>query len=237
MRVTLETNRSLFYATSKWVDIRDRLEKHIENLKAAGKPFSDEAARHRQSGKICDLLTPITKYILTESANKISYDSLQVHGGAGYMKDFIVERLTRDARITNIYEGTSQLQIVAATGGVVNDILAEYFEEKGKKSYKGTLNKLADYLKEIREIFLDCLHFINDKDDRHFQEIAARELVELYSFLYIGYLVLDEAELDRHKIFIANRYIINSLALARKNAESIKNDQYLDVLHADEILA
>lgn len=237
MRVTLETNRSLFYATSKWVDVRDRLEKRIEDLKAAGKPYSDEAARQRQAGKICDLLTPITKYILTESANKISYDSLQVHGGAGYMKDFIVERLTRDARITNIYEGTSQLQIVAATGGVNNDLLAEYFEEKGKKSYKGTLNKLADYLREIREIFLDCLHFIHDKNDRHFQEIAARELVELYSFLYVGYLVLDEAELDRHKIFIANRYIINSLALARKNAESIKNDQYLDVLHADEILA
>ena len=237
MRVTLETNRSLFYATSKWVDIRERLEKHIERLKEDGKPFSDEAARQRQAQKICDLLTPITKYILTESANRISYDALQVHGGAGYMKDFIVERLARDARITNIYEGTSQLQIVAATGGVINDILADHFEEMGNKSYKGTLNKLADYLKQIREIFLDCLHYINDKNDRHFQEIAARELVELYSFLYIGYLILGEAELDNHKIFIANRYIINSLALARKNAESIKNDQYLDVLHADEILA
>ena len=72
----------------------------------------------KQAKKICDLLTPITKYILTESANKITYDALQIHGGAGYMKDFTIERLTRDARITNIYEGTSQLQIVAATGGV-----------------------------------------------------------------------------------------------------------------------
>ena len=62
------------------------------------------------------------------------------------------------------------------------------------------------------------------------------DLVEMYSFLYVGYLVLDEAEINKRKIFIANRYIINSLALARKNAESIKNDQYLDVLHADEIL-
>jgi alkylation response protein AidB-like acyl-CoA dehydrogenase len=236
MRVTLETNRSLFYATNKWVDVRERLESHIEKLKADGKPFSDESARGRQAQKICDLLTPITKYVLTESANKISYDALQVHGGAGYMKDFIVERLTRDARITNIYEGTSQLQIVAATGGVMNDILADHFAEKMKKTYKGTLTKLADYLKEIREIYLDCLRFVTEKNDKHFQDITSRDLVEMYSFLYVGYLVLDEAELNKRKIFIANRYIINALALARKNAESIKNDQYLDVLHADEIL-
>ena len=74
----------------------------------------------------------MAKYILSELANKITYDALQIHGGAGYMKDFTIERLARDARITNIYEGTSQLQIVAAAGGVFNDLLASYFEEKEK---------------------------------------------------------------------------------------------------------
>jgi hypothetical protein len=183
------------------------------------------------------LLTPITKYVLTESSNKISYDALQVHGGAGYMKDFIIERLTRDARITNIYEGTSQLQIVAATGGVINDLLKDHFDQKEQKTYKGTLTKLANYLKEIREIFYDCLKYVVEKKDPHFQEITAKDLVELYTFLYVGYLVLEEAEINKRKIFIANRYITSSLSLSRKNAESIKNDQYQDVLHADEILA
>jgi len=178
----------------------------------------------------------MTKYILTESANKITYDALKVHGGAGYMKDFIIERLSRDARITNIYEGTSQLQIVAATGGVINDLLADHFESKEKKVYKGTLTKLGNYLKEIREIYLDCLRYVIEKKDSHFQEITAKDLVELYSFLYVGYLVLEEAEKSKRKIFIANRYITNALAVSRKNAEAIKNDQYQDVLHADEIL-
>ncbi len=237
MRVSLETNRSLFYATSKWVDVQTKLEEHIRKLKAGGKSFSDENTRLRHAQKICDLLTPITKYILTESANKISYDALQVHGGAGYMKDFSIERLTRDARITNIYEGTSQLQIVSAIGGVIKDVLNEHFDLKEKKTYKGTLTKLANYLREIREIFHDCLKYVLDKNDSHFQEIAAKELVELYASLYVGYLVLDETEKNKRKIFIANRYITNALSHARKNAESIKNDLYQDVLHAAEILA
>ena len=236
MRVTLETNRSLFYATSKEVDIRNQLEEKIERLKASGQSFADENIRFKKVSKICDLLTPITKYVLAESSNKIAYDSLQIHGGAGYMKEFAVERLVRDARITNIYEGTSQLQIVAATGGVVNDILADYFDENEKKSYKGALANLANYLKEIRELFLDSLKYVLDKHDSQFQEVAAKELVELYSFLYMGYLVLDEAEINPRKKFIANRYIKSVLANARKNTESIKNEQFSDLLHADEIL-
>jgi len=236
MRVILETNRSLYYDTCKWVDRRNKLELHIERLKEQEKNFQDETDKMKWANKVCNLLTPMTKYILTESSNKITYDALQIHGGAGYMKDFNIERLARDARITNIYEGTSQLQIVAAMGGVINDLMVDHFDKKMKKTYKGTLNKLADYLKEIREIFLDCLKYVQDKNDPSFQDVAAKELVELYSFLYVGFLVLDEAENNRRKIFIANRYITNSLANARKNSESIKNEQFSDLLHADEIL-
>lgn len=236
MRVTLETNRSLYYDTCKWVDRRNKLELHIERLKNKEKNFQDEMDKMKWANKVCNLLNPMTKYILTESSNKITYDALQIHGGAGYMKDFKIERLARDARITNIYEGTSQLQIVAAMGGVIKDILADHFDEKIKKTYKGTLNKLADHLKEIREIFTDCLKYVQDKNDPQYQDVAAKELVDLYSFLYVGFLVLDEAEINRRKIFIANRYITNALANAKKNSESIKNEQFSDLLHADEIL-
>jgi alkylation response protein AidB-like acyl-CoA dehydrogenase len=236
MRVTLETNRSLYYDTCKWVDRRSKLELHIERLKNQEKNFQDETDKMKWANKVCNLLNPMTKYILTESSNKITYDALQIHGGAGYMKDFTIERLARDARITNIYEGTSQLQIVAAMGGVIKDILADHFDEKMNKTYKGTLNKLADHLKEIREIFTDCLKYIQDKNDPRFQDVAAKELVDLYSFLYVGFLVLDEAEINRRKIFIANRYITNALANARKSSEAIKNGQFSDLLHADEIL-
>jgi alkylation response protein AidB-like acyl-CoA dehydrogenase len=236
MRVSLESNRSLIYATSKWVDLKDKLEEKIEALKAEGKSFEEENSHFREASKIAALLTPITKYILTEAANQITYDALQIHGGTGYMKEFHIERLARDARITNIYEGTSQLQIVAATGGVINDILKDYFDKKETKNYKGALGKLANHIKEIRQIFQTSLQYIIEKHDAQFQEVAAKELVELYSYIYIGYLLLDEAEINSRKVFIANRYIVSALSKARKNAESIKNEQFSDILHADEIL-
>ena len=236
MRVTLESGRSLLYSSARWVDLRDKLEEQITRLEAEGKPIDELNARFKEASRIASLLTPITKYLLSESANQICYDALQIHGGAGYMKEFDIERLARDARITNIYEGTSQLQIVAATGGVINDILAGYFNEKEEHVYKGVLEKLANYLTEIRQLFLESLKYVLDKQDKYFQDVAARELVEIYSFIYTGYLLLDEAEIESRKVFIANRYIISALAKARRHAEAIKNDQFSDLPHADEIL-
>lgn len=236
MRVMLESNRSLFYAAAKSVDTKEKLEELIEKLKAEGKSTAEENIKLKQATKLANLLTPMTKYILTESANKITYDALQIHGGTGYMKEFKVERLARDARITNIYEGTSQLQVVAASGGVINDILGEQFEEKEKKTYKGGISNLVNHLIEIREIYKDCLKYVLDKKDVAFQDVAAKDLLELYSYLFIGYILLDEASIEPRKIFIANRYIINSLANAKKNAESIKDELFSDILHADEIL-
>ena len=91
-------------------------------------------------------------------------------------------------------------------------------------------------MKEIRRIFLTSLKYVLDKNDKYFQDVAAKELVDMYGYLVTGYLLLDEAEIDSRKVFIANRYIISSAAKARKNAEAIKNEQFSDILHADEIL-
>ena len=91
-------------------------------------------------------------------------------------------------------------------------------------------------MKEIRRIFLTSLKYVQDKNDKYFQDVAAKELVDMYGYLVTGYLLLDEAEIDSRKVFIANRYIISCVAKARKNAEAIKNEQFSDILHADEIL-
>jgi hypothetical protein len=236
MRVMLESGRSLMYKAGIEVDKKEMYEEKIEKLKKEGKPYSDYAAGLKSLTKTANLLTPLCKYILTESANKIAYDSLQIHGGTGYMKEFKVERFARDARITNIYEGTSQLQIVACTGGVIGDILKDFFDAHEKKIYPGGLEKLSNVLKEIREIYYDCLKYITDKKDVTFQEVAAKDLVELYGYIYVGYLMLEEAMLDDRKKFIANRYIISSLSNARRNAENIKSELFSDILHSDKIL-
>ncbi len=236
MRVTLESNRSLLYATARWVDLRERLDEQITRLKEQGQPVDELNLRYKETTKITAFLTPIAKYLLSEAANRITYDALQIHGGAGFMKEFDVERLARDARITNIYEGTSQLQIVAATGGVINDVLGKYFDQKEQQAYQADFEKLSDHLQEMRRIFTESLQIVLDKHDKSLQDIAARELVEMYSFIYIGYLLLDEAQLENRKVLIANRYIVGALAKVRGYAESIRNGQYSDILHASEIL-
>jgi 3-(methylthio)propanoyl-CoA dehydrogenase len=236
MRVTLEMNRSLFYKSAHVVDRKEKIEELIEKRKEEGKPTTELVQELRQATALAGLMTPLSKYVLTESANKITYDALQIHGGTGYMKEFRVERLARDARITNIYEGTSQLQVVALYGSVINDIMRPEFEKKEAREYRSGLAQLAAGLKEIRVVFLDCLRYVNERKDKSFQEVAAKDLVELYGYLVIGYLLLDEAEENDRKVFIANRYILSSMASARRNAENIKSGVFADLLHADNIL-
>ncbi|MCF7832623.1 MAG: acyl-CoA dehydrogenase family protein [Candidatus Marinimicrobia bacterium] len=236
MRTTLESNRSLLYATARAVDLRDKLIERIEHLKADGKPAIEEMALQKKYNRIAALLTPMCKFILTESANEITYDSLQIHGGTGYMKEFNVERLARDARITNIYEGTSQLQVVAAIGGVVNDLYSEMFDEYESKNYEGQIADLVNHLKEIRSIYKKCLSFVQEKNDKTFKDAASKDLVEMYSYLITGYLLIDEAGKENRKIHIAKRYILRSLAACKQNSEAISLEIYSDLQNADEII-
>lgn len=236
MRVSLEAYRSLFYNTCVWLDKKEMLEQKLEKLKLEKQPIAETNERLKEAVKYLNLLTPLAKYFLSEGANKICYDSMQIHGGTGYMHEFGIERLSRDARITNIYEGTSQLQIVAASGGVINDVFAEHFDACEKKEYKGSLINLLSVVKEIRELFKDCLNYIKEKKDPNIQDVASKDLVELYGYIYIGFLLLDEANTDQRKVFTARRYILDALTKAKKNAEAIKNELYSDILHADTIL-
>ncbi|HEY5958869.1 MAG TPA: acyl-CoA dehydrogenase family protein, partial [Polyangiaceae bacterium] len=236
MRTRLEANRTLLVKTAHYVELKERLEAKIERLREQGVSTTDLTVRLRELIKVAALLTPMCKYFLTEDANKITYDSLQIHGGTGYMREFKVERLARDARITNIYEGTTQLQVVAAAGGVVTDALKDFFEDHEKKEYRGALTTLAAHLREMRALFLESLRYVTERRDSAFQEIAAQNLLELYGKSYVGYLLMDHAELNERKIFIANRYILSAVADARRQVESLKNGALSDLLHADKIL-
>lgn len=105
----------MLYETTRAVDLRNAYNALVEK----GENVTDEIrAKQKYYNKVAAVLTPMCKAQATEVANSVAYDTIQIHGGTGYMKDFNAERFYRDARITNIYEGTTQLQIVAAIGGV-----------------------------------------------------------------------------------------------------------------------
>jgi alkylation response protein AidB-like acyl-CoA dehydrogenase len=236
MRVALESHRALLYSTAQWVDLADGLAERVAKLKERGEPYAEDRKRMREAEGIAALLTPLSKYFLTESANRITYDALQVHGGTGYMQEFNVERHTRDARITSIYEGTSQLQIVGAYGGVLRDVLGPLFAAKEENSYPADLKEAADRLKTMRTLFREAAAHVEDQDDRAISDVAAKELVEMYGLLYMGYLLLDDAERDERRKLIANRFATNALATSRKNFELIVGNQFGDLEKAGEIL-
>jgi alkylation response protein AidB-like acyl-CoA dehydrogenase len=152
------------------------------------------------------------------------------------MKEFNVERHTRDARITSIYEGTSQLQIVAAYGGVVRDVLGPHFAAKEENSYPSDLKEVADRLKTMRALFREAAAHVEDQDERAISDVAAKELVEMYGFVHMGYLLLEDAEHDERKKLIANRFVVDALAKSRKNFEAIVGNQFCDLESAGEIL-
>jgi len=115
MRAKIDAVRSILYETSRFVDMY----KLYEVIAKEQRPLTqEERSEMKQYQRLADVFTPMLKLMSSEYCNQITYDAIQVHGGTGFMKDFPVERMYRDARITSIYEGTSQLQVVAAIRGV-----------------------------------------------------------------------------------------------------------------------
>ena len=146
MKAKIEASRSLMYETSRYVDIY----KSLDQIAKTRTLTPEERQESKRYSRLADALTPITKGMTSEFANQNAYDSIQIHGGSGFMRDYTCERLYRDARITSIYEGTTQLQVVAAlryvTSGVysqyVKDMLATLPESDSKAAITAMVEKL-----------------------------------------------------------------------------------------------
>ena len=231
MKVDLETSRTLIYATSKAVDMLKISEMEMNRLKEAGESITDIRVQLKHWKSMADFLTPLSKYIISEKANRICYDAIQIHGGTGYMQEFNVERHYRDVRITNIYEGTSQLQVIAAIGGVIKGVADDELDAFENKSYRHEARQLANRLKKIRSLMEKSKAYVLEQEDKAYQELHSAGLVEMYGSLYVGYLLLEEAAEDLRKMLIAKKYIMDSLAAAMSHTESITKG--FDTLFAD----
>jgi alkylation response protein AidB-like acyl-CoA dehydrogenase len=221
MKVNIETCRSLLCATAKAVDTREELGRQVNRARSLGQPFKELNDSLKQASRVTAFLTPFAKYLVTELANQICYDAIQVHGGTGFMQEFNVERHYRDVRVTNIYEGTSQLQIVAATGGAVTGVLDQILNKFETQTYRGELRPLHQQLVEIRTKYKECRDFLAAKKDAAYQELQAHNLVDMYGSIYVGYLVLNEALVSSKKLLVAKKYISDSYSKSLMHAERI----------------
>lgn len=187
----LHASRAILYETGRYVDIY----KTLSELSAERELTDEEKADMKRYAKLSDSLTPLAKGMASEYANQNAYDCVQVHGGSGYMSDYTCERLYRDARITSIYEGTTQMQVVAAiryvTSGHYSDMIAEY---DSVLLYNPALIALRERLRNMTAYYRTSLGTVTECGDQEVTDFMARRLVEMAGSIIMGYLTLLDAE-------------------------------------------
>ncbi len=215
MRVKLQASRSLLYETSRYVDIY-KAYTHISNERKLEKEERDEMKEYQ---RLADVFTPLLKMISSEYSNQIAYDSLQIHGGAGFMKDFPIERIYRDARITTIYEGTSQLQVVAAIRGVTTGVYLNrirFFEaQEIAPEYEYIRRQLVDMTADYEK----AVATVQQVGDNDYVDFHARRLVEMAGNIIMTYLLLldsqrEESYRESTDVFLKMAYAQNKERLA-----------------------
>jgi 3-(methylthio)propanoyl-CoA dehydrogenase len=193
MKIAIEAGRAMLYETSRVVDINIACEKQLElNPPAEKEKLKALKEQSRKFDRLASMLTPMSKYICSEMANRVCYDSIQVLGGSGYMRDYAVERHARDARITTIYEGTSQLQVVAAVRGVCSGTAEKYLAELAQKEHAPELKDLLEKLAEGTKHLFSAVAFVKQQGTEY-MDLYGRPLVDIAMDLIVGYLFCDYA--------------------------------------------
>lgn len=203
MKMKIEAARVLTYETSLIVDIKKILDEFLAHNKTADKSVREKAKYYTN---LAAVLTPMSKLYASEIANQIAYDAIQIHGGTGYMREFNVERHYRDARITNIYEGTSQLQIVAAIGGVLTKSLEPEFEKLEEMIRSTDQKSYLEMTGRCRQLLNEVVDYLKSKNDRDFTALHARKTVEMAIDLYIALQLLRYARFSDHKRLMAEKF-------------------------------
>jgi len=192
-KIAIEAGRALLYESSRVVDTQisyaRRLEEAPPKDKGELKRLKNELHRYR---RYASMLTPMSKYYCSEMCNRVAYDCLQVLGGSGYMRDYASERHVRDARITTIYEGTSQLQIVAAVRGVCSGTAEKLIAQLAREEYEPQLNDLLGKLAEGTERLKQAVAFVKEQGNEY-MDLYGRSLVDIAIDLINGYLFCGQA--------------------------------------------
>ena len=222
MKAKLQGARALLYETTRFAEIYKQYT-HISHERSLE---PEERQEMKFYNRLADGFTPLVKLFSSEYANQLAYDAVQIHGGSGFMKDYPCERLYRDARIMNIYEGTSQLQVVAAINAVTKGTFMEQIERYAAGEYAETMRPVVAKLRELTVKFSEMVARVEagDKECAGFKDFHARRLVETAGHIIISYLLARQAgeseeyapsarifsKLAEGKIAEAYTYVMNS---------------------------
>jgi hypothetical protein len=228
MKVNTEAVRSLVYASSQAIDLQEGAEGKIDAMAQDDPRLRELKERLREYSRLAEVLTPLSKYYAAEVCNQVADDALQIHGGNGYMKDYPIERLYRDARITNIYEGTSQIQIDWAMSRILRGNLNDSLTKLSEQTYEDEeLNTLASEVKKAQDMLLSSIEYVNDKKDSEgkrdadYRNLAARKVVDIAIDVYISYLLLNQAEKSYRKTSVAKKFIRDMVPRVDMNSKYV----------------
>ena len=216
MKISLEAARTLMLQAAYLCDQETNNLRILENGLCADKEEEkDRKARSRSLKRIAGMLTPMSKYYCSEMANRVASDAIQVLGGSGYIKDYAAERYFRDARITTLYEGTSQLQVLAAIRSVSSGVFAGFVEEFETKPYHDPeLDGLKDKLVSLRERTVDAATFAKSQTAGYL-DLSGRRIVDAAIHVLIGHWMLGyataEGEAGARRRLVARRFIEDGL--------------------------
>ena len=216
MKAKLDASRCLLYETSRYVD----LYKAYEDIEKERKLTPEEKAELKVYRKYADACTPLAKGLSSEYCNQNAYDCIQIHGGSGFMKDYACERVYRDARITSIYEGTTQLQVVAAirhvTTGTYKALMDIYAGMEFSEQLAGVKTRLAAMVEKYQAA-IDAVQAVNDPA---YTDFMARRLVEMAGNIVMAYLLATDATRYNSESLTKSALVYANMAEAEVNKHS-----------------
>jgi hypothetical protein len=221
MKIAIEASRTLLYETSRFVDLKECYEHVSETQPERASEVKPEMKKYT---RLANLFTPMTKLFNTEAANKVTYDGIQIHGGTGYMKEFNAERHYRDARITNIYEGTSQLQVVAAIGGVTSGTASRFFDDFIENTDFSHCKGLLKKVEKAKLNFEKTLISIKETDNQDVVTYHSRRIVEIATDITIALLFMRDAKHSERKLKVAETFIAKMTTRVEMNMNFIVSE-------------
>jgi len=233
MRSEIEAARALVYESARWVDLEKAYDSHIA---ASAKPDPADRQFLKRAARLAESLTPLTKYYATEMGNRVCYQALQVHGGVGYMREFNVERHYRDVRVTNIYEGTSQLQVVAAIGKLLGHALDDLLNEWAAQDYGPELAPLKDQVVDATALFNRSANHLKECPTEVIDYYAS-DVVDMATQVINSWLLLQHARVDVRKQSIAAVYIDEHLRKIQSAVAAVRSADVTPLKNRDAILA
>lgn len=226
MKAKLDAGRALLYQTARYVDIY----KALDDIARERKLTPEERAEQKKYSKLADAFTPLAKGMNSEYCNQNAYDGIQIHGGSGFMLEYACQRIYRDARITSIYEGTTQLQTVAAIRYVTNGLYLSVLREYEAIACSDAMLQYMERVKAMTDKYEAAVNAVKEAQNQELQDFLARRLYEMAATCVMSHLIIQDAT-QREDMFLRSAVVYINYA----EAEIEKHFRYIQSYNAEQL--